>query len=709
MDYYAHRSEDGERWQLLKEHLYGTALLAKQFAAFIGTPEMGYRVGVLHDIGKYSQAFMRRLQGAEEKPDHSTAGALLAFGQQDFASAFCIAGHHGGLPNLGGRYSEKVESGTLSGRLKRKPGIDIEDFSAYSQEISLPPYVVPPQMGVGRDVDSALFYIRMLYSCLVDADWLDTEAFMTNSPRKSIGDPLELLMNKLLIYTSRWGNPQSALDQKRNTILNAMFTQASKEKGLFSLTVPTGGGKTVSSVAFALQHAITHGLRRIIYVIPYTSIIEQTQDIFERIFGAENVIAHYANVDFGDEDVTKRLATENWDAPIILTTAVQFFESLFAHRSSQCRKLHNIAQSVIVFDEAQMLPPSYLHPCVWSIAQLVQHYNCSAVLCTATQPSLDAYFSKYFPEAIIREICPEADTLHTLFRRVRFEYSGILSDECLATQLGELSQVLCVVNNRKQAQSLFKLLDKGDGNYHLTTMMTAKHRRVVLDEIRNRLKNGMPCRVISTSLIEAGVDVDFPIVYRSLAGLDSLLQAAGRCNREGKRSVEESIVYLFDTEANAPLGMKQNIVAAKSVIDRYSDISTPVAMAEYFALLRTLMGDEALDNKSIMHSIHSGEFPYEDIAGRFRLIENNEYTLYIPFGEGADLVQQMRDHGPRSELMRQLGSYSVGVRKEHFWALLASGEAAVIAENAAVLSNMALYSDDTGLSFQVSGGLAIFG
>lgn len=373
--YLAHRREDTGEEQLLIDHLRGTAELAGEFGKYIHAEEQARRCGLMHDGGKYSTEFAAHLHGAKIHVDHSTAGALEAKKRRDIAAAFAIAGHHAGLPNGGSRADK---GGTLNGRLSAKPGIDIPDYREFLRQVEIPE--VPIRTFLRTETLEAVFFTRMLYSCLVDADWLDTEKFMSGGTvHREPGVELSELQRRLDAYTDGWKNPKNDLNRRRSHILQAVTENAQAEKGLFTLSVPTGGGKTVTSMAFALCHALLWGQRRIIYIIPYTSILEQTADVFSKIFGAENVLTHYANVEFPcDEDGAltpegqqKKLACENWDAPIILTTAVQFFESLFQNRSSACRKLHNIADSVLIFDEAQTLPVAYLRPCVWAISQLV--------------------------------------------------------------------------------------------------------------------------------------------------------------------------------------------------------------------------------------------------------------------------------------------------------------------------------------------------
>lgn len=549
----------------------------------------------------------------------------------------------------------------------------------------------------------------MLYSCLTDADFLDTEAFMSDNRIVRGGyETPEQLNEKLERYLSRWQNPQSELNRKRNGILQTLKEKGSLPRGLFTLTVPTGGGKTVSSLAFALRHVLSassgekNTLRRIVYVIPYTSIIEQTQEVFEKIFGAENVVAHYADVDYGEDDGIgnrKKLSTENWDAPIILTTAVQFFESLFANRSSKCRKLHNIANSVLIFDEAQMLPLPYLKPCLHAICQLVRNYGCSAVLCTATQPAFEDIFHELLPEYPVRELCPKPGEMYEFFKRVSYMDEGLISSDILVGRLKESEEVLCVVNTRLQAQTLYEALPP-EGTYHLSTAMIPEDRRKTIEEVRIRLKQGLPCRVVSTSLIEAGVDLDFPEVWRELSGLDSVIQAGGRCNREGKRKREESFVHYFTMDAKSPQSLRQNISATKHVIRQFDDISSPEAIKMYFEFLRkVLAGDEAQDKKSILKRVNEENMPFASVAKDFRLIENSDRSVVIPSEDCTDLLTVLKNVGPDRWLWRKLGKYTVTVPEKMFDALIMSGSAELVAENMAVLTDLSLYHKKTGLVF----------
>ena len=447
------------------------------------------------------------------------------------------------------------------------------------------------------------------------------------------------------------------------------------EQGLYTLTVPTGGGKTISSLAFALSHAVKHDLQRVIYVIPYTSIIEQNADVFAKVLGEENVLEHHSQVEFADdgeetpEAYKKRLACENWDAPVVVTTAVQFFESLYAAKTSKCRKLHNIANSVVIFDEAQTLPLPFLIPCVSAIGELVQHYGVTAVLCTATQPALGRLFKQLAPTLVQHEIAPDPDELFDCFRRVSFCREGVFTPEKLAERLTETAQVLCIVNTRKRARQVYESLPE-EGRFHLSTLMIPTDREKTLNAIRTRLQNGKTCRVVSTSLVEAGVDVDFPSVWRELAGLDSILQAAGRCNREGRRSAAESVVHVFEAEGKFPASMTQQREAATKVMEEFEEINTRPAIRAYFKRLLWVKGDEALDAKQILSSERACTF--QSTAKVFRLIDADMCTVYVPNADNAEDIARLRAGMYSKALIRRLGRSSVNVYRHEYEKLVSA-------------------------------------
>ena len=709
--YLAHLTEDG-RTQTILEHLKGTASLCSAFAAAFDAEAQGQLAGMAHDIGKYSAAFQRRLHGGP-KVDHASAGAFECLKARQLPAAFVISGHHGGLPDGGGR-GDAAGAGTFWGRINRASQGRLEDYHAWQSEFSLPHANTPAFAGTRLE---GMFFTRMLFSCLVDADYTDTGAFMDNSPYlPASSSSMEELWRRLETYVSGWFPPKGALNMQRCVILEqCMSAGAQYGPGLFTLTVPTGGGKTVASLSFALAQAKARRMKRIVYVIPYTSIIEQTAQAFREILGDENVLEFHSGVQFDQQEddasspeaVPLTRSVETWDVPVIVTTAVQFFESLYACQPSKCRKLHNLAQSVLIFDEAQMLPLPYLRPCVWAIAQLVRHYGASAVLCTATQPALDPIFQEFAPEIPIREICPMAEAHWESFRRVSFQQAGTLSWMDLAARLQQQEQVLCVVNTRRAAREVFHQLS-GPGNFHLSTLMYPAHRRRILDEIRRRLRDGLPCRVVSTSLIEAGVDVDFPAVYRELSGLDSILQAAGRCNREGKRPPEDSIVTIFQGEDPPPRLFETSIGAGKIVLDHCQDVSSRAAIHTYFSTLLDLKGAEAQDAHHILLLMESEFFPFRTVAERFHLIESPTTTVYLPLEEGAGLVELLRSGQYSRTLYRRLGQYGVSVYPQHLAALEQAGALEHLEDGSVVLRDIGLYTQTTGLTLEPSGGNALF-
>lgn len=691
--YLAHSpTEERPEGQPLREHLENAAALSAGFCRPFGAEADGYLCGMYHDIGKYSAAFQRRLAGSGERTDHSSAGALELFLHGNIPVSMCIAGHHAGLADIGGRNDLE---GSYMARINRARAGELEEYGAWRGEL---PADIPRGgrsfAGIGN-----YFYIKMLFSALTDADWLDTEAYFADRSYTPREYSMAALWEKLAAYIAPWKNAREEINLRRTRILEAAIEHGVDTPGLFSMTVPTGGGKTVSSMAFALRHAMAHGMRRIIYVIPYCSILEQTQDVFERIFGAESITAHYsgAEYDYGEDGPDRRaFSAENWESPIILTTAVQFFESLYSAKPGKNRKLHNIARSVIVFDEAQMLPVPFLKPCIAGICRLAEGFGCSAVLCTATQPVIDPLLGSIAPGLTVRELCPEPQRMYEAFRRVTYLDDGLLESGELVSRLRRHPQALCIVNSRRMAQELYGLMAGEDGVFHLSTAMTPYDRKRVLAQIRERLKSGLSCRAVTTSLIEAGVDVDFPTVYRELAGLDSIIQAGGRCNREGKRGREESTVHIFRTGANRPRMLEQNIAAAERALSRGEQADAPETIRGYFDfLLYRLKGEERLDEKQILP--RAEKLMFDSVSDSFRLIDNAEYTLYIPTGEGRALAEQLRRDGPSRALLRKLGQYSVGVYPAHFMRLWDSGAVERISETAGILLDMTLYSNETGM------------
>ena len=539
-----------DRWadpQWLDDHLEGTARKASKFAEAFNSGSWGYAAGIGHDTGKglaewqkylkkksgYGYDEEAHLENIPGKLPHAAPGAKLAeeiFGKGiGRVLSYCIAGHHTGLPDWTGTQSalafllqqaitDGIPEEVRSLLLKTHPGSLPRQFDIKGMDLSL--------------------WIRMLFSCLVDADFLDTEYYMDAEKQKERGGYLSIgqMSVRLDTYMEELTSkaPDTEVNRVRQTVLTDCRNAAVKAPGFFSLTVPTGGGKTLSSMAFALKHAEFHKKDRIIYVIPYTSIIEQNTDVFRRAVGADQVVEHHSNLTTEELTVKARLSAENWDAPVIVTTSVQFFESLFAAKSSRCRKLHNICNSVVVLDEAQLLPVEFLAPILRAMELLVKHYGVSFVVCTATQPALEKQDDvPGFPgieKGLIREVIQNVPSLYQKLKRVEVNVPDDLktarSWEDIADELKTYESVLCVVSDRKSCKELFHLMP--EGTYHLSALMCAQHRSDVIEKIKTDLKAKKQTRVISTQLVEAGVDLDFPVVYRAIAGLDSIAQAAGR-------------------------------------------------------------------------------------------------------------------------------------------------------------------------------------
>lgn len=694
----AHRSDDG-REQPLSEHLRYTGQYAGDFAAAFGAEKWGLAAGLLHDDGKAGDAFQRRIRGASIRADHSTPGARYA---SDHLAApkgvgkllsYCIAGHHTGLPDGNAGDDESCLAKRLA-RSETGPGYLTAELPSTFE----PPPIPKPPADAQRRAFSAAFFTRMLYSCLVDADFLDTECFLAPvRGGKRGGAPmlaaLKPMLDAHLAQIAAQAEP-TEVNRLRARILSECRAAAALQPGLLSLTVPTGGGKTLSSMAFALDHAIAYGLRRVIYVIPYTSIIEQTARVFRDVFGPEAVLEHHSNLvqeQDGEDDETeerRRLAAENWDVPIVVTTNVQFFESFFANRSSKTRKLHNVAKSVVILDEAQMLPVPVLRPTLEVLRELVERYGATIVLCTATQPALTA--SDEFRNGLegVREMMGEPLHLERAFKRVHENRLGTTKDTDIARLLRREDRCLCIVNTRRHARLLFQALEDADGGFHLSAAMCPVHRSRILGDpqapaagtIRQRLRNGEPCRVVSTQLVEAGVDVDFPVVIRAMAGIDSIVQAAGRCNREGK-IMEGGRLYIFTPEKGLPAGhFRQTAQISRLVLsNRKGAVLDLETVRAYFKELYWLKDHGGgLDAKGILSLIAAGaltgDIPFKTVAELYRLIPEAQIPVIVPFdGKASGLCEELRYNTSAGRLLRQLQPYTIQIYPSVLAALKLAG------------------------------------
>ncbi|MBI5874024.1 MAG: CRISPR-associated helicase Cas3' [Candidatus Omnitrophica bacterium] len=711
--YYAHSLEGRpkEKWQLLEEHLQNVAKQAKKFASVFGAGEWGYVAGIMHDIGKYSKEFQEMLEkSANEEasddqqrgPDHSSAGAQEAVKRLTEGIgklfAYCIAGHHAGLLDA------QANGACLNNRLSKT----LKDYSAWQDEfLELSDSIKLPinfdggsRINVGFQLQ---FFVRMLFSCLVDADFLDTEAFMDGKKSVLRGNSINLadLRDRVIAEVGCISNNDTLVNRMRRKVFEQCLESAKDRPGIFSLTVPTGGGKTLSSLAFALNHAIEHGMKRVIYVIPYTSIIEQNAEVFRRVCGESAVLEHHCNFEFSQDSYKVQLAAENWDAPLIVTTNVQFFETLFHYRVSKCRKAHNIANSVIIFDEAQILPVDLIKPCMATMKELVRNYHDSIVLSTATQPALN--FSDEFISGLkeIKEIVENPTELYRALTRVKIEKLPSISDDEIIKRIGEYKQVLCVVNTRKHARQLYGAIPDKKGLYHLSALMCPVHRSQTIADIKVALKGGNVCRVISTQLIEAGVDIDFPVVFRALAGIDSIAQSAGRCNREG-RLVEDGKVYVFVPKKSSPPGfLRQSTEVAEGVMRRYENILSLEAVRDYFRELYW-RNEDSLDKNKILERFAEAagncDFSFRTIGEEFRWIENGMQAIIIPYNDEAKKLITALKISDSKEIARKLQRFSVQVYPDIIAKL---GRAALepVNDRYYVLINDHLYKNDIGLDW----------
>jgi CRISPR-associated endonuclease/helicase Cas3 len=745
--YFGHSKEgfDKSHWQSLKEHLVNTAKLAAEFGQDAGISELARVAGLLHDIGKYSEAFQRRLEGSKRRVDHSTAGAkeitslIQDHPQKTFADilAYCIAGHHTGLPDFGSK-ADVEGDGTLLARLDKSK---LEDYSAYKTEIDPADLNLPERLSLrpiknykGKSIPgfSVSFLTRMVFSALVDADYQETETYMRGRAKPRGGyASIEELRQTFNQFLQKFDNPIGELNKKRTETLKACIARSSEKPGFFTLTVPTGGAKTFASMGFALNHATLHDMKRIIYVLPFTSIIEQNAAEFKKCLGRENVLEHHANFDWeqkrkagselpdnqSNNVYTKlKLAAENWDIPIIVTTNVQFFESVFANRSSRCRKLHNLAQSVIIFDEAQMLPREFIEPCMNAVQELVQNYGASAVFCTATQPSLERFLA---PNTPVMELAQNPQALFDFYRRVQVNNKGKVPDDDLLKEMCAHSQVLCIVNTRKHAKGLFDGLAgiAREGCFHLSTLMCPAHRKETLAAIRKRLKKGKVCRVVSTQVMEAGIDVDFPVGYRSIAGLDSIIQAAGRVNREGKQ--ESGELHVFEPETpfikKTPTFVKQGADVSGSILRDYrADPASIEAINAYFKMLYMLQNERAFDAREILPCFEKGlgelNFDFKTAAERFKLIDSNTVPVIVRYNkEARQLIEELKYTLYPASTLRKLQLYTVNIYEREFESLQSKGVIDTYHEKYEVLNNPSFYDERTGLILPADdGGEALF-
>lgn len=723
----AHIAEDG-REQPLSDHLRQTAKLAEENAVELFKP-IAHAVGLAHDIGKYAEAFQARLHRSKKRFEHSACGAIEYRELFDNLNnitdkifepmiEFCIACHHTGLQDGGSLRAADAETqeGTMNARItdrrKREEYIGDCDYSSYKDEIVLEkPDFTSLLNSIGTKltlenradiIETCAFFTRYLFSCLTDADFIDTERFCNPNKKRGFNSdfdtPRRRLADKLLGFTA-----ETELQKARSRIQAQAYENSNPQGSHISiLNMPTGSGKTLCSLKLALDKVNSdESKKRIIYVIPYTGIIEQTAREFETIFnGCCNILQHHSNFSFEDasEDGSTadklKQACENWDAPVVVTTAVQFFESLFHYRSSALRKLHNMADSVIVFDEIHTLPVECLQPCLRAVGHITKYLNSEAIFLSATMPDYSELFKVYAPDCKITHLITDRSDFGC-FKKADFVNLGKVDFETIAARASEYQSCLIIVNTKKSAREMYGLIN---GNkYHLSTNMTPFDRGIVIEKIKRDLNEGKNITVVSTSLIEAGIDLDFETVFREINGLDSILQAGGRCNREGRR--ESGSVFVFETEKSNPRN-DMRINAAKRLLESCGDISAPECIEHYYNDVFFYRGKEIKKNTIAAECKSPAEIPFRSFAEKFRLIKEETIGVIVPQNDDCRMLLSRLESGER-DVIRSLQKYTVPLKcrgeNSEFERALKQG---VITQNASgffVAERGEYYDKETGL------------
>lgn len=728
MKYYAHTREDGER-QTVKAHLIGVSKLAEDFSVDLLKP-LAKKASLYHDIGKYAINFQKRLDDDKVKFSHAACGAIeyknLADKNDCFAPLmeYCIAGHHTGLMD-GGTRADNSDSPTLSGTLKRENEYTGDnDYSAYTTEIDFATLTQEERTPLRNEllstkdptelIERYAFFTKYVFSCLTDADFLDTEIFCNKNVERGMSGDFEKALDKLNRELSDMPS-DNPLRQARSRIQQQAFDNSVNKSHISILDMPTGSGKTLCSLKLALES----GKKRIIYVIPYTSIIEQTANKFEKMFGdVLPVLQHHSNYSYdGTTEEEKKTAEklkrtcENWDAPLIITTSVQFFQSIYHYKGSALRKLHNLRDSVIVFDEIHLIPTELLRPCLKAVGYITKYLNSEALFLSATMPDYSKLFDKFLPDVNYNKLVTDR-TNFKYFKKCEYKDMGKTTLETIAENASQCKNALIVVNTKKTAAELYSLV-QGE-KYHLSANMTPAHRSRVIEVVRKKLKKGEPITVVSTSLVEAGVDLDFNTVFRQLSGLDSILQAGGRCNREGKD--DKGYVYVFDIDETYCKGsdLAMRINKTKGLLEKYQDITSYDCIKEYYDGIFNFNQSRIAENSIAKYNEQSNSFdrqglmspysiPFRSYAMQFEYISADTISIVIddPNDQTChELVETLRN-GDMS-VRRALQKYSVSVYMNVFKDLYSQGVLNDHGTGIYILENQSYYNNETGLNTQAA-------
>ena len=728
MKYYAHTREDGER-QTVKAHLTGVSEKAEKFSVDLLKP-IAKKASLYHDIGKYALNFQKRLDNDKVKFSHAACGALeykkFADKNDCFAPLmeYCIAGHHTGLMD-GGTVADSSDSPTLSGTLKRENEYTGEsDYSAYATEIEFATLTQEERTPLYNELLSAkdptelieryAFFTKYVFSCLTDADFLDTEIFCNKNVERGMSGDFKMALDKLNRELSDMPS-NTPLRQARSRIQQQAFDNSVNKSHISILDMPTGSGKTLCSLKLALES----GKKRIIYVIPYTSIIEQTANKFEKMFGdVLHVLQHHSNYSYdGNTEEEKKTAEklkktcENWDAPLIITTSVQFFQSIYHYKGSALRKLHNLRDSVIVFDEIHLIPTELLRPCLKAVGYITKYLNSEALFLSATMPDYSKLFDKFLPDVNYNKLVTDR-TNFKYFKKCEYKDMGRTTLETIAENASRCKNALIVVNTKKTAAELYYLV-QGE-KYHLSANMTPAHRSRVIEVVRKKLENGEHITVVSTSLVEAGVDLDFNTVFRQLSGLDSILQAGGRCNREGKD--DKGYVYVFDIDETYRKGsdLAMRINKTKGLLEKYQDITSYDCIKEYYDGIFDFNQSRIAENSIAKYNEQSNSFdrqglmspysiPFRSYAMQFEYISADTISIVIddPNDQTChELVETLRN-GDMS-VRRALQKYSVSVYMNVFKDLYSQGVLNDHGTGIFILEYQSYYNNETGLTTEAA-------
>lgn len=694
MNIIAHKSKDG-REQSLQEHGQNVAKMAASFAAPFGGEKFAERIGVSHDAGKNTVGFQQYIQAPDKnaKSPHAIIAAALNCQANDVLSAVITEGHHSGLHNV-------LDTITNVRAAFAERSQDIATAREHFSTDAINQIEIIPEFARKNKVFGQYAFTKMEFSCLTDADYQDTERFMRGySPRSYNYDSFSGIYDMFRKHIQPWidkdnkmvgeNNQQLTKNEEINHMRTQMMLQClnagsnSRKGDIRTLSIPTGGSKTLSSFAYAIAAAKNDkSIKRIIVVIPFNTITTQTASVLREIVGEKNILENHSGFDFEDSKQGKLLqyASENWDIPIVVTTNVQFFESFFSNKPSKSRKLHNIADSIIIFDEVQQFPANFLKPCIKCIESLAANFGARVVLSTATQPALESYFDTIKP----REIIDDSENYVEPFRRCNIDNIGTIKVETLVKRIQKHKQCLCVVNEKEEAKAIYNTIGNSrcKNLYCLTTDITPYDREKLLRQIRQNLKDDEPCIVISTSLIESGVDVDFPYGYRELYGLDSILQTAGRVNRNGLRDCGSSTLFVFDGPQEEYRALRNGTSRGcnesdnkksitRGILQKY-DADSPKAIHEYFSRLYGYKGD-GLDKFDIVKMASSKLIPFQDISQKFKIIDEDTVTVIISqTAEASELVGKIRNQTATKDDIRKAGKYAVSVKRNKYDKYLAA-------------------------------------